>query len=263
MAQLFILESVAPDKITASAIAMEELDRMNRKAINNKEMRRETIISCNIRSLNKNFENLASASAMKHPEVVCLQETWLEPSVSSGNIWEEEGWDQHNNSMGRGKGITTFFKEMFSWDQDISRDDYQITKIRSDSLDVINIYRSAGAPTDAFGNDVSSLISSGKQTLIVGDFNMCYNADFSHRLFESLRFQGFKQIVKNPTHIEGRLIDLVFINDLGPDITYQVNQQAQFFTDHDLIEIKKGSDILIALYEFNFILNLGSREDNG
>ena len=151
--------------------------------------------------------------------------------------------------MGRGKGIATFFKEMFSWDQDISRDDYQITKIRSNSLDVINIYRSAGAPTDAFGNDVSSLISSGKQTLIVGDFNMCYNADFSHRLFESLRFQGFKQIVKHPTHIEGRLIDLVFINDLGPDITYQVNQQAQFFTDHDLIEVKKGSVSLKVLYK--------------
>ena len=243
LSQLIILESVAPDKITASSIAMEELDRMNKKAINNNEMRSGTIISCNIRSLGKNFENLSSASAMKHPEVVCLQETWLDPSVSSTNLLGKEGWYQHNNSMGRGKGITTFYKQKYSWDQDISRHDYQITKLGSESLDVINVYRSAGASTDAFGNDVSSLVTPGKQTLIVGDFNMCYNADFSHRMFESLRIKGFKQIVKNPTHIEGRLIDLVFINNLDLDITYEVVQQAQFFTDHDLIEVKKGSVI--------------------
>ena len=245
LAQLFILESVAPDKITASAIAMEELDRMNRKAINNIEMRSKTIISCNIRSLEKNFENLASASAMKYAEVVCLQETWLEPSVSYMNLLEEGGLEQHNNSIGRGKGITTFYQQHYTWDQDITRLDYQITKLRSESLDVINIYRSAGASTEAFGHDVSYLISSGKQTLIVGDFNLCYFSDYKHQLFEALRVQGFKQIVKNPTHMEGRLIDLVFINNLDLDITYQVQQQAQFFTDHDLIEVIKGSVNLI------------------
>ena len=170
-----------------------------------------------------------------------MQETWLEPSVSYMNLLEEGGLEQHNNSIGRGKGITTFYQQHYSWDQDITRPDYQITKLRSESLDVINVYRSTGAPTEAFGQDVFYLINSGKQTLIVGDFNLCYISDFSNQLFESLRVQGFKQIVKHPTHMEGRLIDLVFTNNLDLDITYQVQQQAQFFTDHDLIEVMKGS----------------------
>ena len=157
--------------------------------------------------------------------------------------------------MGRGKGISTFYQRTFSWDQDINNPAYQITKLRSESLDVINIYRSAGAQTESLIHDVSSLISSGKHTLIVGDFNLCYISDYSHQLFEALRVKGFQQIVKNPTHIEGRLIDLVFTNNLDPDINYQVEQQAQFFTDHDLIEVKKGSVSLKVLYKLNFIFN--------
>ena len=244
MSQLLILESVCPDKITASAIAIDELDRMKKEAINNIQRKGDSIITCNIRSLNKNFDNFVSSSLLKRAEVICLQETWLDPLIPSVNLLEGKGWAQHNNSMGRGKGISTFYQRTFSWDQDITKPAYQMTKLRSGSLDVINVYRSAGAQAELLIHDVSSMISSEKQTLIVGDFNLCYISDYSHQLFEALRVQGFQQIVKNPTHIEGRLIDLVFINNLDLDITYEVEQQAQFFTDHDLIEVKKGSVIL-------------------
>ena len=50
-----------------------------------------------------------------------------------------------------------------------------------------------------------------------------------------LRKLGFKQLVCFPTHIEGRVIDLVFINwDMTHD-PHTVDQQSSFFSDHDLI----------------------------
>ena len=71
LSQLFILESVCPDKITASAMAMEELDRMNKEAINKIQRKGESIVTCNIRSLNKNFDNFVSSSLLRRAEVIC------------------------------------------------------------------------------------------------------------------------------------------------------------------------------------------------
>ena len=73
----------------------------------------------------------------------------------------------------------------------------------------------------------------------MGDY-LCYLSENSHRLFQALRSQGFQQIVKAPTSLKGRLIDLAFISSANPSVYYEARQQSQFFTDHDLIEIMEG-----------------------
>ena len=239
LGQLFILVSVCPEKITASAKAMEELERMERVSLRQK-LSRNFIISCNIRSIKKNFENFATASALKNAQVMCLQETWMDPLAPQNNLLEKKGWNQHNNSVGKGKGITTFYKQSFAWVRDVTKTDYQITKINSDSVDVINVYRSAGAENKSFLEDLFSLVSSGTQTLILGDFNICYQTEPTNQVFLALASKGFIQIVNHPTHIEGRLIDMVFIFSPDPDIYYEALQQAQYFTDHDMIQVFRG-----------------------
>ena len=64
---------------------------------------KRSFISCNIRSINKNIDNFASASAIKQAQVMCLQETWMDPLASQMNLLEYYGWQQHNNSVGKGK----------------------------------------------------------------------------------------------------------------------------------------------------------------
>ena len=51
---------------------------------------------------------------------------------------------------------------------------------------------------------------------------------FSHN--KTFGKNSFKQVVKYPTHIRGRLIDH-FYHNLGIDII--VNQYTPYFTDHD------------------------------
>ena len=56
-------------------------------------------------------------------------------------------------------------------------------------------------------------------------------------MFQQLRSLGFKQLVQRATHKDGRLIDLVFSVCPGKEINYTVEQQAQYYLDHDLISI--------------------------
>ena len=221
----------------ASAKAMNELERMKKESLAQRKIIKNALISCNIRSIPKNFKHFATASETREAEVMCLQETWLDPLSSQENLLEIQGWSQHNNSVGRGKGITTFYKDKYVWEKDVTKPNYQITKIKSDTRDIINVYKSAGAEDNNFLENLCALVSSGKPTTILGDFNICYISERSNRVFQALSNMGFKQIVEFPTHIEGRLIDLVFIYSPDPNISYEVQQKAQYYTDHDLITV--------------------------
>ena len=113
LSQLFIIGSLCPEKIKACPKALAELDRMGKTAINMSEYRKSSIVSCNIRCLQKNFDDLQLTSCFKNARVVCLQETWLVPTLSSLNLMEKNGWKQWNICVGRGKGITTLYKSEF------------------------------------------------------------------------------------------------------------------------------------------------------
>ena len=90
-------------------------------------------------------------------------------------------------------------------------------------------------------------------TLIMGDFNICHTKEYFHEIYENLRKLGFKQLVEKPTHIEGRLIDYVFIACPNNEIIYTVTQQAQYFTDHDLIKINKGNTYCLFMKKITFL----------
>ena len=245
LCQLFILVAVCAHKITASVKAMEELERMDKVSINKTIDSRFAVISCNIRSAAKHFKDFITASKVKEAQVLCIQESWLDP-LAEDTTFEVSGWKQHSNSAGRGKGIVTFFKSGFEVERDVTQSRYQMTKITSSSMDIINVYRSSGADTQTFLQDLCGLIDSGNHTLILGDFNICYNSQSSDLLFHTLRCLGFKQLVKSPTHKDGRLIDHVFLFSPDSNVSYEVLQQAQYYTDHDLIKVIQGKNTFIS-----------------
>ena len=113
-----------------------------------------------------------------------------------------------------------------------------MTKVTSQSLDIINIYRSEGAITENFKKDLRMLFNAKKVTYLVGDFNLCFESESSHPVLREIRNLGFEQMVKFPTHMAGRLIDHVHVfspNDFPQCI--DVRQQSPYFTDHDLLSV--------------------------
>ena len=73
---------------------------------------------------------------------------------------------------------------------------------------------------------------------------MCYISEQSSPLFQTLISMGFKQLVKQPTHEEGRLIDLLFYYSPNNDTVPKVIQQSQYFTDHDMVKVVKGKNVI-------------------
>ena len=236
LSQLFILKEVSINKMYASQQAMHELDRLKNVSLNSKYHQFERcIISCNIRSLSRHFQALRSIPKMDHADVICCQETWL--SHTNTADFKIDGFDLHVNSVGRGRGIATYHKANYCFVEDTKRIDQQMTKISSESQDIINVYRSEGADSSLFIEDLIQLFDSTKTTIIVGDFNICFKAENNHPVLRKLELLGFIQKVLAPTHIEGRQIDHVFV--FSPDQAEYakvfVIQQSSFFGDHDLI----------------------------
>lgn len=139
LSQLVILDKIDTKNIKAHQASILELRRMESVATNVHV--ESSILSCNIRSLKKNYENFLTSSVYPGSEVICFQETWLAP-FEADTTKLDCNLTVHHNAVGLGRGVTTLFSDKFIWVADVKKGDYQITKISSDSADILNVYRS-------------------------------------------------------------------------------------------------------------------------
>ena len=244
LSQLIILVAVCSKKIYSSAKALNELDRIANLAINTNNNKR-IIVSCNIRSLNKHFKDFHSSPKVEYADAICLQETWLDPNRP--NNFYIKGMELHLNSVGIGKGIATYFNDSYSFLMDVKKVKYQLTMIRSDKQDIINIYRSAGASSSQLLDDFKSMFDSERRTLLIGDLNICFLSEKNHPVLKALARLRFKQKVQRPTHELGRLIDYIFIYSpsLIGDAEVEVVQESPYFSDHDLLFVTEVTHSVI------------------
>ena len=190
--QLFILGHLPENKLFASPDALEELERMEKVALNNSMQNEKAVVSSiNIYSMKKHFGDMKASARIRTSEAICIQETWLEPEKDPTTNFQMDTFNVHFASVGRGKGIATYFKDEFRVDQDIVKATYQMTKIISEEKEIINVYRSTNAPAN-FLDDLKSLINVDRVTYIVGDFNICYKTEKTNDVVKTLLNLGFR-----------------------------------------------------------------------
>ena len=238
LSQIFILVDVCSEKIYSSADALQELKRQRSLAINYKRAN-PSIVSCNIRSLAKHHKDIFSSSFIKQAEVICLQETWLREDTTYENEVDVGVMEKHFVSVGPGKGIATYWMKDFTLSSSVKKSYYQMTKVSSQVIDVINIYRSSNnEDSSSFLEDLLYLFNKEKETIILGDLNICYITERSHEILKAIERHGFQQKVRVPTHTDGHQMDHVLhYLPPGEHITsiQTVTQFGQYFTDHDLL----------------------------
>ena len=115
--------------------------------------------------------------------------------------------------MAKGKGIACYTTKKFHLVKEIQSHQYQVALLTSESLDVIGIYRSQIASSVVLLEDLKQLINSKRVTLILGDINACYKENINSKLIQGIINLGFRQLVHEPTHIRGRIIDHAYIFD--------------------------------------------------
>ena len=170
-------------------------------------------------------------------DIICLQETWLENEEKNG--YNVNGYELHLNSQGRGKGLAIYFKkEIFQHETDIKKTNLQMSKMSSDQVDVIIVYRSQDENYRSVKNNIETMMNINKTTIIVGDFNYCHKTD-KNELSEYLKEKGFQQQVTDATHIQGAILDQFHFRSIKPEPAIVVEIFPTYYTynDHDMITV--------------------------
>ena len=122
---------------------------------------------------------------------------------------------------------------------------FQMSKLESKHYDVISVYRSSDSSEInqiVFCQRLIGMINTRKKTFIMGDFNLNVIDDKSNIISEELFKLGFRQLVKEPTHIYGGIIDHCYISqDISPS-RVKLNQKSAYYTDHDMLEIQYATE---------------------
>ena len=238
--QLFILNEFPPEKIYPWPVAMEELRRLYDVAMNEKvklKIKNSLILTLNIRSLVKHHVNIEQDYQMR-ASVIALQETWCSMEHENNHM-QIPGYSLHLVSQGRGKGVATYFKAGFQISGAVCTELFQISKVSGPNFDVINVYCSQGMDKKQFLNDLGSLARGTKPCFIVGDFNIDFLKEPNDPVITKILSCGFKQMVNGPTHIEGGLLDHVYMKG-KPPFDLQVHTDFTFFSDHAAISLVKS-----------------------
>ena len=238
--QVYILCSLNEEKLKPSIKALAELEAMNKRSINQNpipwKQKKENAIkiaSLNCMNLRNNFNDIISDNTLLESTMLALSETWLEHETNL----HLDGYSEHFNSVGPGKGLAIYFKaETFKHIEDIKKQKMQLTKMGSPDLDVIALYRSEQGNSSELLEHIIQLIAPDKNTVICGDFNICYLATRNNRITKYLEQNGFIQLMKEPTHIQGRLLDHFYFRPRqNNDVKTEIFRYSPYYTDHDAI----------------------------
>ena len=99
------------------------------------------------------------------------------------------------------------------------------------------MYRSNGANTASFLRDLGSLAMGSCSCIMVGDFNIDLLQDSNNSIVRTITSNGFVQHVEFPTHIEGGLLDHVYVRK--PTSRIVISSYAPFYSDHQALSIVK------------------------
>ena len=110
----------------------------------------------------------------------------------------------------------------------------QLSKFSATKIDLISIYRSNKGDEKEFVENLKSLVSPNKPTVIIGDFNFCTQEKRLHSISSALSSLDFKQIVSEATHIEGGHLDQIYVRGVE---NAEVELYSPYYTakDHDAL----------------------------
>ena len=111
-----------------------------------------------------------------------------------------------------------------------------MSKFSSIECHVVNVYRSQGADTTSFIENLNKLIVNCYNCYIVGDFNIDFLANTaSHPIISWILSRGFVQLVQHATHESGSLLDYAFARSNKRYVVDRLHWP--YYTDHAAVSI--------------------------
>ena len=187
----------------------------------------------NCRSIVDKFHNIECDRSLLKSDLMILTETWLEENERKDE-YNLPGYRSSFNSRGRGRGIVSYFSDEFNHVVNINREGFSLTKLESEKMDIIGIYRSQTGNVVDIVNVLTDITDNRRTTVIGGDVNICALTQKNNYVTASLKEMGFKQIVTSATHISGGAIDHVYIKQgSSTRFDWSLEYMPKYYSDHD------------------------------
>ena len=105
----------------------------------------------------------------------------------------------------------------------------QLSKFTSTNLDIVVLYRSQRGKFINLNENIELMKTEGKPYLITGDFNFSYLENPGNLTRKYLEIQKFNQLINQPTHIEGHILDQAYLKGT---VVASAETHSKYYTDH-------------------------------
>ena len=191
------------------------------------------IFMVNVRSLLLHLEDLEGNIYAGQSRLIGVVETWMDPHGNhnlDGPLGKFVG-----ASIGKGRGCGAFLKKDYDCTP-IAQDTFQILRVKYENdVQVLFTYLSKDCDFGQLCQLLEDLLQENPSSLIIGDFN--FDPSESNILTPFFQQKNFIQLITEPTHEQGRIIDHLYIpRFLSSKIHFEMTYP--FFTDHAAIIVK-------------------------
>ena len=207
------------------------------------ELRNSFVISfVNVNRLFPHLPDVLSDHILLNSDVFGLAETWLENEEQI--IVDDFKGFFHN--VRKGQGTAAFVKNKIHCEvtrfsqvggENISEKISGIL-VNTEKVDIIFLYLSKHYIWNDLKTCLERWIPSEKPAAILGDLNWNYLESFSNPMKEYLLSKDFKQLVNEPTHDAGNLIDHAYVNQELLKLNVTLSKYCIEYSDHDILQIK-------------------------
>ena len=189
------------------------------------------IISLNIRSLRKHFFDVLSDSILMKADILSFNETHLTEHDNS-SAFEIPNYVGYYANKGKGAGVAIYVSAKINilCSKKLVTDDFQIIKISTNQFDFFGVYKAPHKKDHNLLNALSCEANLKKNVFICGDFNMHYQPNLTFA--KTLSSKGFRQVVCEPTHMQGNLLDHFYVKT-GNIVVKSCFLHSPYYSDHD------------------------------
>ena len=204
-----------------------------------------SIVSQNIRSLNKNFELLKPEIAELNPDLIFCQEIWQPKGYY--NLINYDGQELNERKTSKGGGVVAWCRKNLNWKREETMEIFEEGHFESLCISVsnfifVNVYR---PPSGNFRKLLSSIkaqlefgLQNNKKVFFIGDFNIDWKSGNKKRetLEEIMIHYNMKQKTKVTTRLDSNtILDLAFMPSMA---NCKVKVRSTEISDHDMLYAK-------------------------
>ena len=186
----------------------------------------------NVRSLKGHQKEVESDNYMMDSDVLGFGETHLLPE-------EEVNFDEYSGhfaSSGKWRGTAACVKiGLIHQSFKAVSENYSAVLIKTTEFDTVFLYLSKDFDQECLFKQIDDWIDKTKPTAVIGDMNWDISQDTNMKKFMTAR--GFSQQIQKPTFNLGTIIDHVYVNRALSDLGILTEQQAAYYTDHDIVTL--------------------------